>query len=201
MKLKPFMVLLALILTLVQCKNSGKTDPCNYDKFLKDPSTPAIAKELYNNTYKLQSDDPLSLLEYLESEEDDKRTFYFRVITNMKKIADGAVAEGLGGTGKEYIEKNTKEFASYFDEKNCFTDQDLSTWADIVMLEFSLLAENEFDKALVEDYNKQLLQNCKDCSASQQATLAKFTKLLESNWNAYLKSIDNPVENQQQPQE
>lgn len=163
---------------------------CNFDRFLNDQETPKIAKELYANRYKLNDDEPLSLLEYLNAKDTNKRQFYFRVITNSYTVSDGAYSEGLGNIGKEYVENKTQEFASYFDIKPCFSDEDLETWADIAILEFSIIGEGDYENPIIDDFNRKLEANCKDCSASQKITIGKFGRLLKKKWQDYLKTID-----------
>ena len=161
----------------------------DFDKFLKDPKTPKMAIELYYNTYKLKGDEPLDLLENLESKDKLKRWFYFRVITNSYKISDSSYAEGLGNIGEEYIKNKTQEFASYFDNKECFTDKDLETWADISMLEFSIsgqINDSVYDKVIVSNFNKKLKDNCENCKNSQKETIDKFSRLLENKYNEFI---------------
>jgi hypothetical protein len=170
---------------------STKNIKCDFDKFLNDPETPKFAKELYYNTYKLRADEPLDLLEKLESKDFPTRQFYFRVITNSYNISDGAYSEGLGNIGKEYIENKTLEFTQYFDDKDCFNDKDLETWAGIAILEFSIIGEGEYDKPIIDKFNNKLESNCVDCSVSQKETIRKFAKILKVKWLDYLKNIDN----------
>ncbi len=169
---------------------SESADKCDFDKFLKDPNTPKIAKELYYNSYKLKDDEPLDLLEKLESSDFNIRQFYFRVITNSYKISDGAYSEGLGNIGKEYIENKTYEFVQYFDNENCFTDKDLETWADIVILELSIIREPEYDELIIKDYLNKIDLNCRSCSLNQKESLNKFSRILEAKWKDFLKNID-----------
>jgi len=161
----------------------------DFDKLLKDPKTPKMATELYHNTYKLKDDEPLDLLENLYSKDVLKRWFYFRVITNSYKISDGSYSEGLGSAGKDYIENKTCEFATYFDNKECFTDKDLETWADIALLEFEIEGESDsgYDKKIVVNYNKKIKEKCINATVNQKETIDKFCKLLDAKYNEYIK--------------
>jgi len=166
----------------------------DFEKLLKDPKTPKMAIELYYNTYELKGDEPLDLLENLESKDKLKRWFYFRVITNSYKISDSSYAEGLGEIGEEYIKNKTQEFASYFDNKECFTDKDLETWADISMLDFSIsgqINDSVYEKTIVSNFNKKLKNNCKNCMTSQKETIDKFSKVLEKKYNDYIQRQQN----------
>ena len=176
-----------------QKENIKMIHKSDFEKFLKDPKTPKMAIELYHNTFKLKEGDPIELLENLESKDTLKRWFYFRVITNSYKISDGAYAEGLCNIAKEYIENNTCEFASYFDNKECFNDKDLDIWASMAMSEFAIIGEierNKYDKTIVDKYNKKLKENCKSATKNQQETINKFCKQLKNNWIEFLKHTD-----------
>lgn len=178
--------------TVADSASSDETNPLSirksdFEKVLKDPKKPAMAVELYNNTYRLKDDEPMVLLENLHSNDVLKRWFYFRVITNSYKIADGAYSEGLGFEGKKYIENNTTEFAAYFDNHECFADSDLETWANIALLEFKISGEKsngKYDSEIVSDYCKKLKANCANAPSNQQETIDKFCRLLSGKYNA-----------------
>jgi hypothetical protein len=166
---------------------------CNFDNFIADKKTPKLAKDIYlDKDWNLSNDsEVLGLLDSLTAENKLSRPFYFKVVTKSYKKSDGYYSEGLGYTGKKYVENNTREFITHFDNKECFTDSDLTTWADIVMLEFSLIADNEFDESLIDNYTNQLNTNCKSCSETQKETLKKFNSILKEQWNELLKYIDS----------
>jgi hypothetical protein len=165
---------------------------CNFDNFIADKKTPKLAKDIYlDNDWNLSKDnEALALLDSLTAKNKTSRPFYFKVVTKTYKKPDGYFSEGLGLAGKEYIENNTKEFISNFDNKDCFTDNDLKTWADIVILEFSISGEGEYDKPIIDDYIKKLKSNCKDCSPTQKENINKFGVTLKNKWQDFLKNID-----------
>ena len=165
---------------------------CDFDKFLNDPKTPKLAKDIYlDKEWNLNNDaEALALLDSLTAKNKSARPFYFKVVTKTKKRADSYFSEGLGLAGYEFIENYTQEFASYFDNKQCHTDNDLATWADIVIMEFSISGEGSYDKPIVDDYIKKLKSNCKDCSTTQKETINKFGLTLKEKWNEFLKQID-----------
>lgn len=165
---------------------------CNFDNILSNPKTPKLAIKLFNNDAKY-SEEPFSYFDKLESNDKETRDFYFRVLTNSYKNADGAYAEGIGNLGKEFIENNPKEFATFFDNKNCFNDTDLKTWAKIALLEFEIIDENiETGKGepLVNIYCKTLIKNSEQYSETQKETIVKFCNLLKNEWGDFLKNID-----------
>jgi hypothetical protein len=161
------------------------TGNCPLDELLEDPKISKMAKQLYSNTYKLVSDEPLNLLKELHNPDANKRLFYFKAITNSKKKTDGAYSEGLGFAGKEYVEKNTAEFAANFDNAHCFSKEDLASWADIVMLEVSIMLDKEKAPIAIEEFNKSLFANCKDCTKNQKETIKIFTILLKQKSAKY----------------
>ncbi|MDP3929258.1 MAG: hypothetical protein Q8R57_09570 [Bacteroidota bacterium] len=165
---------------------------CDFDKFLNDPKTPKLAKDVYlDKKWDLNNDtEALALLDSLTAKDKSARPFYFKVVTKTKKKSDGYFSEGLGLAGYEFIENHTQEFSSYFDNKLCHTDNDLATWADIVITEFSISEEGSYDKPIVDDYIKKLKSNCKDCSTTQKETINKFGLTLKEKWNEFLKNID-----------
>lgn len=170
----------------VDIKTIHKSD---FEKLLKDPKTSKMATELYHNKYQMKNDnEPLELFDFLKRKNIVERMFYFRAITNTYIISDGAYSEGLGYYGKEYIENNTCEFANYFDNKECFTDKDLETWVNIVLLEIEIDGEsdNGYDKKIVINFNKKLKENCINASVNQKGTIDKFCTLLDKKYNEYI---------------
>ena len=165
---------------------------CDFDKFLNDPKTPKLAKDIYlDKEWNLRNDtEALALLDSLTAKDKTSRPFYFKVVTKSEKKSDGYYSEGLGYAGYNYVLNNIKEFASYFDNKQCHTDNDLATWADIVIMEFGISGEGSYDKPIVDNYIKKLKSNCKDCSTAQKETINKFGLTLKDKWNEFLKHID-----------
>jgi hypothetical protein len=165
---------------------------CDLDKFIADKKTPKLAKDIYlDKDWNLSKDnEALALLDSLTAKNKPSRPFYFKVVTKTYQKSDGYFSEGLGLAGKEYVESNTKEFISNFDNKNCFTDSDLTTWADIVILEFSISGEGEYDKPIIDNYIKKLKSNCNDCSPTQKENINKFGVKLKNKWQNFLKNID-----------
>ena len=107
------------------------------------------------------------------------------------KKSDGYFSEGLGLAGKEYVENNTKEFISYFDNKDCFSDDDLTTWANIVILELGIGGEGEYDNSIVDNYIRKLKSNHKDWSPAQEDNIDKFSFILKKEWTEFLKILDS----------
>ena len=165
---------------------------CKIDQFLNGSNVPKLAKDIYlDNDWNLSNDnEALALLDSLTAKNKTSRPFYFKVVTKTYKKSDGYFSEGLGLAGKEYVENNTKEFIANFDDKTCFTDNDLTTWANIVILEFSISGEGEYDKPIIDDYIKKLKLNCKDCLPTQKENINRFSLTLKNEWKEFLKHIN-----------
>jgi Bacterial SH3 domain len=162
---------------------------CDFEKFISDPTTPKLAKQLFNKTASY-SEEPLAYFKNLASKDKQERAFYLRVITNSYQIADGAYAEGLGAMGETYIAHCPQEFASFFDNNACFTENDLKIWVDIVMLEFSISDENYEETDGEPDgiqFIKQLQKDCKTYPQSQRETIRRFCNYLQTSWNDHFK--------------
>ena len=158
---------------------------CELEEFLKNPKIPKLAKDLFEN--KATNDDKaLEYFEKLKSLDKYERNFYFKVITNLYKVADGSTSEGLGYSGLMYIEENTLDFLNYFESKSCFSENDLKAWVGIVMLEFSLEYDNENNPNIVNSYISKLNLNSGKCNPSQKQTLKKFNDFLKEEWKIRL---------------
>jgi hypothetical protein len=180
--------LLLIALFFIVFTAAAQPADCNFSKYLLAPNTPQLAKDIYQGR-KWNTDaqgNILGVLDSLKAKDKLSRPFYFKVVTKAYSWADGAFAEGLGAVGKAYVEHNTKEFVAYFDNPSCFTSSDLETWAEIVVLELGLMADNRSGRGFFTEYINTLNQNCKDCSAGQKATLNTFIGLLQYNWKDYL---------------
>ena len=166
------------------------TDRWHFKKYLSDPNTPQLAKNIFNSNWKLKDEEPLGFLEKLHGRDKEARPFYFRVATNSKAQADGAYSEGLGNAGYEYVQSYPDEFSNYFVGQDAFTDQDLKTWADIVISEFEIIGENEYDRPLIKNYLDTVRKKCKTCSAQQKDIIERFGRYLDERWSEYLKHVD-----------
>lgn len=169
--------------------SAGKVSCSSYfDETAHDPSTPALARAIYlRHDWDLSNDmEALALLDSLTAVNEVSRPFYFKVVTATYPRTDGYFSEGLGLAGKEYVAHNTREFIAYFDNKDCFTGDDLATWADIVLLEFRM-GEAE-DTTAVDNYIQALRWNCRECTPAQKEQLRRFTDTLLYKWQTFLKA-------------
>jgi len=162
----------------------------HFNKYLNDPATPQIAKDIFNNKWTPGNDSPLQFLNKLHGTGEEARPFYFKVVTNSYKKADGEYAEGLSHAGYEYVKHYPIEFANYFIGQDAFTDEDLKTWSSIVMGELKIAGEGRYNKPLATDYIAAIKENCKGGTAQQLAVIEKFGNNLNLEWAEFLKNID-----------
>lgn len=165
---------------------------CNFDRFITDPKTPPLAVNIMlNRKWNLNNtDETLALLDSLTAINKASRPFYMKVVTKSYNNADGYYSEGLGLAGKTYVEKHTQEFAENFDHKDCFTDEDLNTWTDIVLLEFTLEQDNietTQKEHLIHAYCRKLNKQSENYPTTQKETVLTFTKQLTTKWANFLK--------------
>lgn len=180
--------------TSTKDKPAPVTDPCHFEKYLNDPHTPDLAKKIFlNENWDLNDDNVLSFFDSVMNKNNESRLFYFKVVANSYQKADGYYSEGLGAFGKEFVENNTREFLSFFDNDKCLGEKELNDWANIVMLEISLLASDLPDSLLrtrgnpTDGYIDGLNKNCIPCTGKEKAILVKFTKSLKQKWQDYVK--------------
>jgi hypothetical protein len=170
---------------------SGQTieafDPCNFNAMVTDKDISELARNIYfNREWSLENDnEALALLDSLQARNQSSRAFYFKVVTKSYEKSDGFYSEALGSVGKEYVEQHTAEFIAYFDNSSCFTREDLMTWTKIVILEFSIVAEENDKRTIVKNYIQLLKSNVKYCTTLQQANMNSFCVELEKEWRKY----------------
>jgi hypothetical protein len=174
--------------------NAASEDRWHFKKYLNNPATPKLAKDVFHNNWNLTSyndGELLSFLEKLTDKNKEARPFYFKVVTNSAKKADGAFSEGLSNAGYEYVQNNTSAFTSYFVGLGAFSNEDLKIWSDIVLGELEITSENDqgqYDKNSVNQYINSLYKNCTDCSAEQKKVLDRFGLYMKKEWSRFLKS-------------
>jgi len=102
------------------------------------------------------------------------------------KLFYSPYSEGLGAFGENYVATKTIEFAKYFDNRQCFSERDLESWAGIVMLEMALDGEYEKSDSIVLAYNKTIVNNCVTCTPKQKETIKKLGANLLEKWHDFL---------------
>jgi hypothetical protein len=156
-----------------------------------NPDIPQLAKDIFKEKWKLKDDEPLQFLKQLDSKDKTSKAFYFKVITNAAKQADGSFAEGLGSAGYNYVKRHPSEFTTYFIGKYKFSEADLDSWVDITMTELQYIEEPKYGDSLIQDYLDSININCKNCTKDQKEVVTKFSEKLLINWSEFLTNIDN----------
>lgn len=153
---------------------------CDFSDILQNKNVNPIAKHIYlqRNVDSSILDQAYFLTEDLHSNDTHLEAFYCLVISRLEPKADGALAEGLSGACKKWVEEHTSSFFSYFDNKDCFTESELRNWASFVKNELELIGENEGIKEYKQIYTKTLERNCRHCSDVQKNTMRRFIKML-----------------------
>lgn len=169
---------------------SNEQPNCNFENFISDKRTLKLAKDIYlDKDWNLSNDmEALALLDSLNANDLSARPFYFKVVTKTYIKSDGYFSEALGATGYNYVLKNTQEFASHFDNKECFTEKDLETWSDIVLLEIHIEQENvetTKEENLVHKYCRSLKKQSENYTTSQKQTISNFIGILERKWGEF----------------
>jgi hypothetical protein len=174
----------------VSAQSNQTFNNCNFEEILADKRVPQLAKDIYfNRDWSVSRDnDVLSLLDSLQARDKKSKAFHFKVVTKSFEKSDGYYAEALGSVGKEYVEHNTAEFIAYFDNNSCFTHEDLMTWTKIVILEFSIVAEENDKRTIVKNYIQLLKSNVRNCTALQKENMNAFCVGLEKEWREYLEN-------------
>lgn len=149
------------------------------DRFLLDKSIPQISKDLYLEKVKpTDNNETLALIDSINSI-GLARGFYFLVITKTMKYADGAYSEPLGLAAKEFVEKNTTEFLSYFmNNQDFLSNEDFKNWSNSVYGEILIDSEGSEQNA-VYDLQFKMINNCKGYSKEYKAKIDEFIRLMK----------------------
>ena len=160
-------------------KTVDKSYKISVDRFLLDKSIPQISKDLYLEKVKpTDNNETLSLIDSINST-GQARGFYFMVITKSMKYADGAYAEPLGIAAKEFVEKNTTEFLSYFmNNQDLLSNEDFKNWASSVYGEIQIDSEGSEQNA-VNDLQAKMKNNCKGQTKKYITKIDEFIGLMK----------------------
>jgi len=152
------------------------------DEVLADKNTMPLAKDIYQGRWELSNENFAPLLLILDSfpkMAPAVKGFYFIVIAKSFDKADGAYSEGLGYSGKDFVDNNFIEFLDFFCGEGKLPDIYLQKWAGIVALETELVRENQ-DAKIVSKISKIYGAKCKDCRSEQRAVSKRFEELLKT---------------------
>ena len=143
-------------------------------QYLSDEKIPTVFKTVFQGERKLNDDEEtLSIIDSLFSKDKDRHPFYFLLVTKIMYWSDGAFSEPLGLLAKEYIEKETRQFLTYFKSEKVLTNNDFNKWADYLVGEIGISSENN-EHQEIENVRKRMIKNCSDCSTEDQKQINKF---------------------------
>jgi hypothetical protein len=145
-------------------------NPSNYF-YMSDLPTRAFGELILKDSIKA-ADNEISFrcLDSLNSPNPSSRAFYFSVFKKIISNSDGALSEVVGEFSKKYIETYPKEFANY---AASFPKPQMELWA-FQTVEHVLAAVEEKRIKNASEWTNQIVKNCKDCNASEIATLKTF---------------------------
>ncbi|MBB6613162.1 hypothetical protein H7F15_19135 [Pontibacter sp. Tf4] len=146
---------------------------------LADPFIPLLFKDIFQKKVELQDDDQtLAIPDSLFSKDKERHPFYFTLVTRTIWWADGAFAEPLYSTMKEYVESNPQQLIGYFRTASFLTEADFNNWADGVAMEVGA----EFEKKEREEIariEERMIRNCTGCNAEELTVLKKFIEKIK----------------------
>ena len=145
-------------------------NPSNYF-YLSDLPTRSIGELILNDSIKA-ADNEVSFrcLDSLNSPNPSSRAFYFSVFKKIISNSDGALSEVVGEFSKKYIETYPKEFANYAAN---FPKSQMELWAfQTVEHVLATVEEKHFKNA--SEWTNKIMQNCKDCNASELTAIKTF---------------------------
>ncbi|RYY57861.1 MAG: hypothetical protein EOO09_01130 [Chitinophagaceae bacterium] len=166
------------------------TDRWHFRKYLEDPQIPEKAKQVFNDQRRLEDAELPFYISHLQSSNQEEHAFYFRVITNSYNKKGIRVPEGLANAAYRYVMNNPAEFADYFAGPDAFTDADLTTWSDLVIVELERMTEDQYGRPVIETYLDSLEGNCHNANAQQQRILRRFGRHLTEGWQRYLMNVE-----------
>jgi len=142
--------------------------------YLNNPDVSAIAKALYNGTFRPEDNDSTTLLLALVTTgNNETRPFYRWCLDLTIQISDGALAEYPGEPALKYAIKFPKEFLTYMNSDT--TMGRYGRWTEIIT--YSGLPS--FDKDSAYNYNyivRRMSGNCKDCPRQALDSIKIFAK-------------------------
>ena len=157
-----------------EIKLNEKIGSKTLQEHLKDPAIPVLYKDIFLKKVTLYDDDKtLSLIDSLFSTDRERHPFYFTLVTTTLWWADGAFAEPLGISMKEYVENNPKQFVTYFMSEPVLTEADFKKWADGVAMEIGIQHEH-YEVEETERVESRMLGNCQDCNAEEKKMVQQF---------------------------
>lgn len=146
--------------------------------YLNDINISKTAKAYYNGQFKVDDGrKTFSILDSLNTRNNDTRPFYLFLVSKMMNEADGALSEGLGNSIKEYFETRPDNVLDFlFSNSKIVTTQFKNNWANVIAGEFMIICEDN-EKVCIK---KSLQQTLLKVKPENKVHSIQFYKLIES---------------------
>jgi len=139
----------------------------DFNFYLESNEVSKEAKDFYNNKFKASDDErTMSILDSLRTKNNSTRPFYLYLVSKMLIKADGAVAEVLGNTCKEFVEMHPNQYISFLSSDG-ISEKYLKNWAMAIAQEFMIVCEGTELKCI----NKSFEATLKKCTPKNQSKL------------------------------
>ena len=143
------------------------------EQYLADDKIPHRFKELVKTDGKLLTDNFEALNDSLFSRDSERHPFYFWLFTQTIGISDGAATEPMGIAAKNYVDRKTEKFLSYFVGDNSLTSSDFDNWVILIAGEIAISAENG-ERQEIDNLLKTLRRNCTYCPQNYIELIDRF---------------------------
>jgi hypothetical protein len=146
--------------------------------YLNNKQVSKTAKDFYHGKFKASDDaKTLSILDSVNTNNNLTRPFYIYLVSKMLDKSDGALAEALSNSCKEFVELNPDQAIEFLYSHNKIVDKKfIDAWASQIASEFMTNCEKK-EKQCIEKSLRQALTTCK---VGNKKSLTGFYKKIES---------------------
>jgi hypothetical protein len=159
--------------TIKRFDQTGLIKNTSLEQYLADDKIPHRFKELVKTDGKSLTDNFEALNDSLFSRDSERHPFYFWLFTQAIRISDGAATEPMGIAAKNYVERETETFLSYFAGDNSLTSSDFENWVTLIVGEIAISAENA-ERQEIDNLIETIRRNCTDCPQNYFELIDRF---------------------------
>ncbi len=160
-------------LTVKRFDQTGMIKNKSLEQYLADDKIPHRFKELVKTDRKSLTNIFQALNDSLFSRDNERHPFYFWLFTQTIRISDGAATEPMGIAAKNYVERETENFLSYFTGDNTLTSSDFEIWVTLIVGEIAISSENN-EKQEIDNLLEAIRRNCTDCPQKYIELINRF---------------------------
>jgi len=156
----------------LECENIDGKSVTAY--WLENPAVDYDAIRYYLGEFRPSDDETTAkLLEKIASAPESETPFYFHILTQLLKQADGAVAEILPMQTEKFIREHSYFFAHYLaDKTHKGRKETTDLYAQFIQ---TALAQQKID---TNAWKNQLVSACKQCNEDEKQILENFCAML-----------------------